>query len=596
MSDKTVYRELTKLVEKHKGCLTTKERDYIVKDDWKSSNFYVLPKIHKSKPIAEKFAETNAEYAEMDAPDDLKGRPITAGPKTPTRGLSELLEKILAPLVPHLKTYVKDDRDFLSRIPRNIDYECDLISWDVVSLYTSIPHDLGIEALRYWLTKYKTLVPPRFTTDFIIEAALFILQNNNFVFDGVYYHQEVGSAMGTVFAPPYACLTVGYLEETKLQTTILPRYFSPDDCSLIIKLLLRYIDDGFAPWPRRLNLNDFIEAINSLHPSIKFTLERSTYEIRNGRRCQVLYFLDVTVILYESGEIETDIHYKSTNSHDYLRYNSHHPTHTKNNIVYGLAKKVVEFVSNYDNEEERMNELSGWLRACGFPENVIRKGIHDARLQGPGPNPKHKKRTLPFVTTHSSNMNSQNIVELSNQLLDNVEDERLITAFNNTKVVLAQRQPPNLLRQISRAEFTSQPSESSPPGIYTCTRPNCDLCKLILQPCTSFMTSNGTEWVVRSRITCQSKMVIYFLKCLSCNEFETYSGKAKHIRKRTNNHISHIRTGHTDDIFDHHVRRCIPNLIEPFFKMYVFLEVFDESLLDAYEKHIHNLKLDTMNR
>ena len=55
-ADKTVYRDLTKLVDKHKGCLTTKEREYIAKDDWKSSNFYVLPNIHKSKQIAENFA------------------------------------------------------------------------------------------------------------------------------------------------------------------------------------------------------------------------------------------------------------------------------------------------------------------------------------------------------------------------------------------------------------------------------------------------------------------------------------------------------------------------------------------------------------
>ena len=206
------------LVEKHQACLTSKESDYVLKNDWKSSNFYVLPKIHKSKKIAEKFAETNTEYAEMEVPDGLKGRPITAGPNTPTRGLSELLEKVLAPLVPHLKTFVKDDRDFLSRIPRFINYECELISWDVVSLYTSIPHDLGIEALRYWLARYPDLVTPRFTMEFITEAALFILQNNFFMFDGVCYHQLTGTAMGTVFASPYACLTVAYSRNQQRDT------------------------------------------------------------------------------------------------------------------------------------------------------------------------------------------------------------------------------------------------------------------------------------------------------------------------------------------------------------------------------------------
>ena len=41
-----------------------------------------------------------------------KDRPIIAGPNSPTQHLSELLEKILYPLVPYLKSYIKDDWDF----------------------------------------------------------------------------------------------------------------------------------------------------------------------------------------------------------------------------------------------------------------------------------------------------------------------------------------------------------------------------------------------------------------------------------------------------------------------------------------------------
>ena len=67
------------------------------------------------------------------------------------------------------------------------------------------------------------------------------------MFDGVCRHQEIGTAMGAVFAPPYACLAISYLEETKLERTVLPLYFSAEDVALIMYLLLRYIDDGFIP-------------------------------------------------------------------------------------------------------------------------------------------------------------------------------------------------------------------------------------------------------------------------------------------------------------------------------------------------------------
>ena len=78
--------------------------------------------------------------------------------------------------------------------------------------------------------------------------------------------------MGAVFAPPYACLSIGYLEETKLEPTILPLYFSREDVILIMHLFLRYIDDGFIPWPRRLRRDHFITALNSLDSRIRFTV------------------------------------------------------------------------------------------------------------------------------------------------------------------------------------------------------------------------------------------------------------------------------------------------------------------------------------
>ena len=463
-------------------------------------------------------------------------------------------------------------------------------------MYTSIPHDLGLEALQYWLNKHPELLPQRFSVNFIIEASKLILENNNFKFDGQYYHQDTGTAMGAVFAPPYACLTVGYLEETKLEMTTLPRYFCAEDCKLILHLLLRYIDDGFIPWPKRLNLQHFIDALNTLHPMIKYTIEVNVIKHVNGLRLKILNFLDVLLILHESGKVEIDIYYKDTNSHDYLDFYSHHPDHTKKNIVYGLAKKIVEFVSNYDTEQQRLEELYDYLVACNYPAGIVRKGIHNARLQGPAPDPSKKLQTIPYISTHTSNLKSERIVKMSNQLLQDVQDDRLKRAFRDSKIVLALKQPPNLLRQLSRAEFTSIPRPLQENGIFTCGRPICDICTFYLQPCKSFLTSNGIEWIVNSHITCHSKFVIYFLKCLSCNEKETYSGQTNNLRKRTNNHISGCRTSRTTDKFDLHVHKCNKTLTEPFFKLYVFVELLDASLLDAYENYIHRSNFDTMNR
>ena len=53
------------------------------------------------------------------------------------------------------------------------------------------------------------------------------------------FRQVIGTAMGTIFAPPYACLVIGYLEETKLYPKLLPEHFDPDVCLRIIEHFYR---------------------------------------------------------------------------------------------------------------------------------------------------------------------------------------------------------------------------------------------------------------------------------------------------------------------------------------------------------------------
>ena len=149
----------------------------------------------------------------------MKGRPIVGGPNSPTQVISGLLEKILTPIVSFLKTYVKDDWDFIRKLPSHVDYPCVLTSCGVVSVYTSIPHDLGLEALSYWIDKKRNLIPERFTKAFILDIYMLL--------------QLVGTAMGMQFAPPYACVSVGYLKEAILFPRSLPLHFTLTECQLI---------------------------------------------------------------------------------------------------------------------------------------------------------------------------------------------------------------------------------------------------------------------------------------------------------------------------------------------------------------------------
>ena len=70
-----------------------------------------------------------------------------------------MVEKILKPLVPHLKTFIKDEFDFIRKLPREVPTDFYAVSCDVTSLYTNIPSDLGLKAIDYWLDKLSDVVP-----------------------------------------------------------------------------------------------------------------------------------------------------------------------------------------------------------------------------------------------------------------------------------------------------------------------------------------------------------------------------------------------------------------------------------------------------
>ena len=66
--------------------MTEKEFDYLQNFEAKTSNFYGLLKVHKSKQINEKCKLIKSSYVEItEKVHDLKLRPIVAGPSCHVR-------------------------------------------------------------------------------------------------------------------------------------------------------------------------------------------------------------------------------------------------------------------------------------------------------------------------------------------------------------------------------------------------------------------------------------------------------------------------------------------------------------------------------
>ena len=82
--------------------------------------------------------------------DNPPGRPIVSATSHPTGHTSQFVDTHLNPLVPKFPSYIKDTTHFLRKLDdlKELPPGSLLVTLDVSSLYTNIPHKEGIEACR----------------------------------------------------------------------------------------------------------------------------------------------------------------------------------------------------------------------------------------------------------------------------------------------------------------------------------------------------------------------------------------------------------------------------------------------------------------
>ena len=118
------------------------------------------------------------------------------------------------------KSYIKDTGDFLEKLKNlgNTPSNAILVTADVVGPYPSIPHEAGLQALY---EKVEEMADKKILSTDLLEMAEFILKNNFFEFETIIIQQISGTAIGTKFAPPYACLYMDRIENDFLDRKLL---------------------------------------------------------------------------------------------------------------------------------------------------------------------------------------------------------------------------------------------------------------------------------------------------------------------------------------------------------------------------------------
>ena len=215
-----------------------------------------------------------------------------------TSKISKFVDHHIQPLAKGLKSDVKDTTDFITKIKYlgTVPPNSFLVSIDITSLYTNIPNDEGLEALRQNLDSSQNQST---STKVTVTLMHLILALNNFVFNGIIFLQTQGVSMGTSSAPSFSTIFMGYFEEKFIYPFI----------QNLHSLYLRS-DDIFMIWTgTKLQFEQFIMHLNQQHSSIKFI-----YKISN----EAVELLDTTVYIDKNNQLQTKLYRKPTDRENYL--------------------------------------------------------------------------------------------------------------------------------------------------------------------------------------------------------------------------------------------------------------------------------------
>ena len=114
----------------------------------------------------------------------------------------------------NVPSIIKDTSDFRQKLENayvgHIPSTAILCTIDVIGLYPHIPHGEGLEALLRAFTRADKWQIP---VEDLVSLARLVLEHNYFESDEKFFRQKLGTAIGTKFAPCFANIFMGHLEE-----------------------------------------------------------------------------------------------------------------------------------------------------------------------------------------------------------------------------------------------------------------------------------------------------------------------------------------------------------------------------------------------
>ena len=551
---KRCVKEISDTVKKglSKEWITTEEAKAMDPTDCTPGRFYMIFKVHKPHP-----------------PDQLPpGRPIISGSGGYTENIAKFVDFHAKALVTTIPSYLQDTPDFLRTLdsinnqetlpPNSI-----LVTVDVAALYTNIPTQEGLTAMQAALDQRVDKTVP---TEYLMELLSLVLKNNFFEFNKNLYVQNLGTAMGPAISPTYANIMMGTVDK-KLQTLAKSLCNGTNP----IHTYRRFLDDIFIIWTGSPNsLIHFLQEINKIHPTLKFTSSMTTpytcsTPSNTTHDCfchsnKAIPYLD-TLVSIKEGKLSTDLYRKETDRCQYLLPSSCHPQHITRNIPYSLAYRLVRICSERENLLKRFEELKSLLLSRDYHPKVIESAIFRAskipRIEAlKRVEKKPTDRVVFALDFHPALPSISKIIKSSWNVM--IKDPYLKEVFPQPPMVAYRKPRMSSLRELLIRARVPPPKPLRPRrqqvGMKKCRLSGCTCCPFVIEGRQVTSSASNFKANINTSVNCMSTNVIYCISCQKskCNGIQYIGETGRRLKDRISQHIGYIKGQQTDQPTGNH--------------------------------------------
>ena len=158
------------------------------------------------------------------------------------------------------------------------------------------------------------------------------------------------------------------------------------------------------------------------------------------------------------------------------------------------------------------------------------------------------------------------------ELKDNVKIKEIL---DTAKIIKSQRQPKNLKRILTSFTF----GENTTQGVTKCNNKRCKICDIIIEGKSYTFKNPKTKFKINKDLSCDSKNVVYIIKCSKSKEI--YTGSTQALNTSTSLHRSNVKITEKRKLnLSKHLYECS----QGFFKIMPIYQTNDYTILQIKEK------------